>query len=113
MIKFGKKVGLLEKPTSQQVMEAHLNQIGRNKIYERQVSETKKKEEQEKQQRKKESEMNKKRKRKEEKKWKGIGKKCRRKRKKISLARNLKKIFRNFKELIFQKLSVRSSFLNH
>ena len=28
-------------------MEAHLNQIGRNKLYERQVSETKKKEEQE------------------------------------------------------------------
>lgn len=46
MIKFGKKVGLLEKPTSQQVMEAHLNQIGRKKIYERQVSETKRLEEQ-------------------------------------------------------------------
>ena len=31
MLKFGKRVGLLQKPTSMQVMEAHLKQIGRNK----------------------------------------------------------------------------------
>ena len=45
MRRFGKNNAILEKPTSQQVIEAHLNQIGRNKLYERQVSETKKKEE--------------------------------------------------------------------
>ena len=46
MLKFGKRVSLLQKPTSQQVMEAHLKQIGDNRLIEKKSVEMKRKEEQ-------------------------------------------------------------------
>ena len=46
MIKFSKRASLLQKPTSQQVIEAHLKHIGQSKLIEKKSIETKKREEQ-------------------------------------------------------------------
>ena len=47
MLKFGKKTNIERKPTSEQVLEAHLKQIGQNRSIVKQSHEIKKKQEQE------------------------------------------------------------------